>query len=88
MKAAKVHVLARAYPTRIAGRGARWSYRPTDGHFSLSWTAVRGADTVVAVPTVAYPRGFSVRTHGVRVVRRAPLTLRGSGRASITITRR
>ena len=36
----------------------------------------------------AYPRGFAVRAHGVRVVRRAPLTLRGSGRASITITRR
>ena len=85
---ARVRVLARAYPTRIAGRGARWSYRATDGHFSLRWTAVRGADTVVALPRLAYPRGFVVRAHGVRVVRRAPLTLRGAGRASITITRR
>ena len=41
-----------------------------------------------AVPRLAYPRGFAVRTHGVRVLRRAPLTLRGSGRASITVTRR
>ena len=30
----------------------------------------------------------TVRAHGVRVVRRSPLTLRGSGRASITVTRR
>ncbi len=88
VKAAKVRELARAYPARIAGRGARWSYRASDGRFSLRWTAARLADTVVALPRLAYPRGFTVRAHGVRVVRRAPLTLRGSGRASITITRR
>ena len=83
-----MRVLARAYPARIAGSGARWSYRATDGRFSLRWTAAPRADTVVALPRLAYPRGFTVRAHGVRVVRRAPLTLRGSGRASITITRR
>ena len=88
VKAAKVRELARAYPMRVAGRGARWSYRVSDGRFTLRWTSARGADTVVAVPRVAYPRGFSVRAHGVRVIRRAPLTLRGAGRASITITRR
>jgi endoglycosylceramidase len=88
VKAAKARELARAYPMRIAGRGARWSYRAADGRLSLRWTAVRGADTVVAVPRLAYPRGFAVRAHGVRVVRRAPLTLRGAGRASITVTRR
>ena len=57
----------------------------------VSWRALepeRGADTVVALPRLAYPRGLDVRAHGVRVVRRAPLTLRGAGRASITITRR
>jgi endoglycosylceramidase len=88
VKAAKVHELARAYPMRIAGSGARWSYRAADGRFSLRWTAARRADTVVALPRLAYPHGFTVRAHGVRVVRRAPLALRGSGRASITITRR
>jgi endoglycosylceramidase len=88
VKTAKVRELARAYPMRIAGRGARWSYRAADGRFSLRWTAAHGADTVVTVPAVAYPRGFGVSAHGVRVVRRAPLTLRGSGRASITVTRR
>jgi endoglycosylceramidase len=88
VKTAKVRELARAYPTRIAGTGAHWSYRATDGRFSLRWTAAGRADTVVALPRLAYPHGFALRAHGVRVVRRAPLTLRGSGRASITITRR
>ena len=88
VKAAKARELARAYPMRIAGRGARWSYGAADGRFGLSWTATAGADTVVALPRITYPRGFTVRVHGARVVRRAPLTLRGSGRASITVTRR
>lgn len=88
VKAAKARELARAYPMRIAGRHAQWRYRASDGRFSLSWIAARRADTVVAVPRLAYPHGFAVRAHGVRVIRRAPLTLRGSGRASITITRR
>jgi endoglycosylceramidase len=88
VKAAKARALARPYPMRIAGRRARWRYGAADGRFTLGWTAVRGADTVVAVPRLAYPHGFTVRAQGVRVVRRSPLTLRGSGRASITITRR
>jgi hypothetical protein len=58
------------------------------GVITLRWTAVLGADTVVAVPRLAYPRGFDVHTVGARVVRRSPLTLRGVGRASITLTRR
>ena len=88
VKAAKARALARPYPMRIAGRRARWRYGAADGRFTLGWTAARGADTVVAVPRLAYPHGFTVRAHGVRVVRRSPLTLRGSGRASITVTRR
>ena len=88
VKAAKARELARAYPMRIAGRGARWGYRAADGRFSLRWRAAGGADTVVALPRLAYPRGFAVAVRGVRVVRRAPLTLRGSGSASITVTRR
>ena len=49
----------------------------------------RGADTVVAAAAARLPaRVRRSSAHGVRVVRRAPLTLRGSGRASITITRR
>jgi endoglycosylceramidase len=88
IKAAKARALARAYPMRIAGRAARWSYSAANGRFSLRWTAAHGADTVVALPRLAYPRGFGVRASGVRVVRRSPLTLRGAGRASITITRR
>jgi endoglycosylceramidase len=62
--------------------------RVVDGRLRLRWRATGGADTVVALPRLAYPRGFAVVVHGVRVVRRAPLTLRGSGSASITVTRR
>jgi endoglycosylceramidase len=87
VKAAKARTLARPYPQRIAGHGARWSYRTSDGRFSLRWTASSGADTVIATPKLAYPRGVRVRVHGVRVVRRAPLTVRGSGPASVTVTR-
>lgn len=76
------------YWQRIAGRGARWSYRAADGRLRLHWTAAGGADTVVALPRLAYPHGFTVLVHGVRVVRRTPLTLRGSGTASITVPRR
>ena len=39
-------------------------------------------------PWLAFPRGFDVHAVRARVVRRAPLTLRGAGRASITLTRR
>ena len=88
VKAAKARELARAYPMRVAGRGARWSYGAADGRLRLRWTAAGGADTVVALPQLAYPHGFTVRVHGVRVLRRTPLTLRGSGSASITVTRR
>jgi hypothetical protein len=37
---------------------------------------------------LAYPRGFDVRAVRAGAVRRSPLTLRGAGRASITLTRR
>ena len=88
VKAAKARELARPYPMRIAGRRAQWRYSTSDGRFTLRWTAVRGADTVVALPHLAYPRGFDVHAVGARVVRRSPLTLRGAGRASITVSRR
>jgi endoglycosylceramidase len=88
VKAAKALELARPYPMRVAGRDARWRYSASDGRLTLRWTAARGADTVVALPRLAYPGGFAVRVHSVRVVRRAPLTLRGSGSSSITVTRR
>jgi endoglycosylceramidase len=88
VKAAKLRELARAYPQRISGVGARWSYAVASGRFTLRWTSTRGADTIVAVPRAAYPRGYSVRAHGVRVVRRAPLTVRGAGHAEIVVSRR
>ena len=39
---------------------AQWRYSTSDGRFTLRWAAVRGADTVVALPRLAYPRGFDV----------------------------
>ena len=83
-------MLARAYPTRIAGqRRARGATTTADGRFTLRWTAARGADTVVALPRLAYPRGFDgARRTACAWCAARPLTLRGSGRASITITRR
>jgi endoglycosylceramidase len=88
VKAAKARALARAYPQRIAGRHARWTYDAAAGRFTMRWTAARAADTVVVLPRLAYPRGFAVHARGVRVVRRVPLTVRGAGAAAITVTRR
>jgi hypothetical protein len=33
------------------------------------------------------PHGFRVRAHGARIARRAPVTVRGAGAASMTVTR-
>ncbi len=41
IKAAKMRTLARAYPERIAGHDARWTYRVTDGRFALRFTRAR-----------------------------------------------
>jgi endoglycosylceramidase len=62
VKTAKVRALARPFPERIAGHDARWAYDSADGRFTLRWTAARGADTVIVLPTIAYPDGFRVRT--------------------------
>src|SRR6185437_6804479 len=82
VKAAKARELARPYPVRLAGRSAWWRHSALDGRLRLRWRATAGADTVVALPRLAYPRGFAIAVHGVRVVRRAPLTLRSAARRS------
>ena len=53
---------AGARRTRCASPGAARSGATArrDGRFTLRWTAARGADTVVALPRLAYPRGFDV----------------------------
>jgi len=64
VKRAKVGVLARAYPERIAGSGARWSFDPRTGVFSLSYTPRGSGPTVVVAPAPAYPRGACTTGRG------------------------
>ena len=64
VKRAKVGVLARTYPERIAGSGARWSFDPRTGVFSLSYTPRGSGPTVVVVPAPAYPRGACTTGRG------------------------
>jgi endoglycosylceramidase len=64
VKQAKVHVLARAYPERIAGTDARWSFDARSGVFSLRYTPRGSGPTVVVVPEPAYPRGACTTGRG------------------------
>lgn len=71
VKAAKLKVLARAFPARLAGRGARWSFDPATGAFALRYRARRGGRTEISLPvSVHYPRGYRARVRGARVVSR------------------
>ena len=67
VKAAKLRVLARAFPERIAGRGPRWSFDPATGAFDLLYRARRRGRTAISLPVaVHYPRGYRVRVQGGR----------------------
>ena len=69
VKAAKLAVLARAYPERIAGRRARWSFDPATGAFELRYRAKRRGRTVISLPVaVHYRHGYRVRVRGGRRV--------------------
>lgn len=71
VKADKLRVLARAFPERIAGRRARWSFDPATGAFDLRYRARRRGRSVVALPVaVHYARGYRVRLKGARRVSR------------------
>jgi endoglycosylceramidase len=56
-KTRKVDVLARAYPERIAGTGAHWSYDDRRHRFMLSYRPRGRAPTVVVLPKPAFPNG-------------------------------
>jgi endoglycosylceramidase len=88
VKAAKLRVLARIYPSVISGTGASWSYDDRTGVFRMSWRARRGAATRIQVPTILRVRPPVVR--GTRDVEefRGGFDIRGSGRVSITLRRR
>jgi hypothetical protein len=64
-------VLARAFPERIAGRAARWSFDPATGAFDLRYRARRGGRSAISLPVpVHYGRGYRARVRGARVVSR------------------
>jgi endoglycosylceramidase len=92
VKAEKVAVLARAYPERIAGSEATWSFDPDRHALSLRYRAGAREGTVIRLPlAVHYPRGYRVRARGARVVSRpgaARVRLRASRRGkrvSVTV---
>jgi endoglycosylceramidase len=64
VKRKKVDVLARAYPERIAGTGARWSFDDRSGVFRLSYRPAGRAPTVVVLPDPAYPNGACTSGRG------------------------
>jgi endoglycosylceramidase len=88
IKTAKLKVLARIYPSVIAGTRATWSYNDRTGRFRMSWNARRGRTTTITVPTILRVRPPVVR--GTRDVEefRGGFNVRGSGRVSITLLRR
>jgi endoglycosylceramidase len=72
---AKLAVLAAPYPQVVAGTPKSWSFK--SGAFRLCYSTERpdgqgrfspGAQTLVSVPPVEYPRGYQVTVKGGRVV--------------------
>lgn len=93
-KQAKLKVLARAYPSRIAGKPGSWSFDPDTGLFELSYKPRRGGrgETVVELPlAVHYPGGYRATVRGGRVTSkrgRAQLTIaarRGARKVSVAV---
>jgi endoglycosylceramidase len=76
VKRGKLELLARAYPQRIAGRGARWSWDEASRTFRMTWRASRKRTTVISLPLeVHFPQGVRVRVQGARVRSRAGAAL-------------
>jgi endoglycosylceramidase len=66
VKAAKLAVLSRAFPERISGTAAHWSYDDRTRELRLSYVASRRADTVLVLPRALYPDGAGVGVLGGR----------------------
>jgi endoglycosylceramidase len=91
VKPAKLRVLGRAFPSRIAGSGATWSYDDRTGRFRMSWSASPRSDTIVEIPRFRFGRDPKVsRSGGVRTAaaRAGVLTVRASGRSAISVSPR
>lgn len=96
-KQGKLEVLARAYPSRIAGKPGSWSFDPDTGVFRLSYRTRRGVkgETEIELPlAVHYPRGYKVKVKGGKATSKrgsAQLTIaarRGARKVSATVTPR
>ncbi|MGJ8670485.1 MAG: cellulase family glycosylhydrolase [Oceanococcus sp.] len=68
-----LETLARPYPKLIAGTPLAWSFDPASKRFELSYSAARvddggrfsdAAETVVFIPEVQYPQGYTVSVEG------------------------
>ncbi|HEX8105702.1 MAG TPA: cellulase family glycosylhydrolase [Solirubrobacteraceae bacterium] len=89
VKPGKLALLARAYPQRIAGTDAEWSFDPAARRFAMTWRPARDGVTEIALPlSVQYREGYRVAADGARVAgeRDGRLLVRGTAeRASLTI---
>jgi endoglycosylceramidase len=85
VKQAKVRVLARVYPERIAGSAARWSYDDRAGRFRMTWVARRNAATTIVVPTILRARPPVVRGTDDVEEFRGGFHVRGRGRISFSL---
>lgn len=66
-KARKVAVLARAYPERIAGTDARWSFDDKRARFVLGYTPRGSTPTVLVMPKRHFPHGVCTAGRGFTV---------------------
>jgi endoglycosylceramidase len=89
VKTAKLRVLARAYPSRISGRSASWSYNDRTRRFRMSWVASRSAETIIELPRLIYGADPFVVPSGNGIISReerpGKLLVRASGRVGVTV---
>ena len=93
VKAAKLGVLSRAYPERISGTGASWSYDDATRQLRLRYVASRRAATILILPRALYPRGAGVELLGGRgeastEVLPGSARLRAAGRVTVRVAPR
>lgn len=72
VKAAKLRVLARPYPRAVAGTPERWRWMAEAATFVLEAVpragVAGGAETEIACPPVAFPRGYRAAAEGGEIV--------------------
>jgi len=82
-------VLARAFPSRIAGSGAHWSYNDRTGRFRMTWRASPRSVTIVEIPRFRFGHDARVvPSGGVRsaVALGGVVAISASGRSAVTVS--